>query len=92
MNLSIIGKKFELQTRPKPIKKKVCIVYKKKIIKKSPQVIENCSICTKPLNPILSKIKTLSCHEKHVFHFSCIRRWEIISKKKFCPYCRERYN
>ena len=90
MNLSIIGKKFELQTRPKLVKKKVCI--KKKFIKKSPQVIENCSICTKPLNPILSKIKTLSCHEKHVFHFSCIRRWEIISKKKFCPYCRERYN
>lgn len=90
MNLSIIGKKFELQTRPKLVKKKVCI--KKKIIKKSPQVIENCSICTKPLNPILSKIKTLSCHEKHVFHFSCIRKWEIISKKKFCPYCRERYS
>jgi hypothetical protein len=89
MDLSIIGKKLELQMRPKLVKKKVCFVIKKKITKKLPSVIENCSICTKPLQ---SKIKKLSCHEKHVFHFSCIRRWEIISKKKLCPYCRERYN
>jgi len=61
------------------------------IKKKAKVEIPNCSICYQLLDPIKSKIKTLSCHEKHQFHFSCIRRWEIISKQRQCPFCRVTY-
>lgn len=84
-----------LQLIPRIKKKTIKVQYRltraSPIQNKQKVEIPNCSICYKLLDPMLSKIKTLSCHEKHQFHFSCIRRWEIFSKQRRCPYCRLMY-
>lgn len=54
----------------------------------SPVSIDECSLCTEPLDPTISQITQLNCG--HQFHTSCICRWFIggAIRKFTCPLCR----
>lgn len=49
--------------------------------------VEECAICMMEFNKEdKSLIAELNCHEKHVFHLTCIKMW--VQNNDICPMCR----
>ena len=48
--------------------------------------MEDCSICTEPINPT-TNVSVTSCN--HTFHFECLFKWNVTNTT--CPLCRREF-
>ena len=60
-----------------------CLFKKKNKFKMAYKSVNDCSICLEKMKQ-KNKIKFLKCG--HVFHATCIKKWNNITKT--CPICR----